>query len=64
MDVRACGRSRHSASKGDKGNTRLAQIIQQRLAFRAVRLERHVHGIVMIEVQAVVSRSLTQCADR
>src|SRR5689334_18763867 len=64
MDVRAGRRSRHRAPERNKWNAGLAQIIQQRLAFGAVWMKRHVHGISVIETQTVVSRGLTESADR
>src|SRR3990170_2958837 len=53
VDMSARRRTGHRAAKGNERNSALAQIGYQRLSLAAVRVQRHVHGIAVIESQAV-----------
>lgn len=64
MNMRAGCRPRHRVPEGNKGNPRLAEIIQQGLSFLAVRMERHIHGVAVVKVQAVMGWGLPKRADR
>jgi hypothetical protein len=59
MNMGAGRCSGDSVPKGDKRNPGLTKKTQQRLAFFTVWVERHVHGVAMIESQAVMRRRLT-----
>src|SRR5918995_7438097 len=64
MNMSAGRGSGHGASKGNERDAGLAEIGQKRSPFVAVRMKRHVDGISMIESKAIMSRGLTEGADR
>ena len=64
MNVRPRGRSWYRMSKGDEWNTRPTQIRHKRFTLATIRLERDIHGVSMIESQAIMSRCLPKSADR
>ena len=55
MDMRAGGGSWDGASKCNEGNTCFAQLVYERLAFSAIGMECDIHGVAMIESEAIVS---------
>ena len=64
MNVRSGSRARRGISKGDKWYAGTAQMVNERLPFRAVGMKRDVDGIPVIESHAVMSRSLAVGAYR
>jgi hypothetical protein len=55
--------SRHRAPKGDKWNSHLPQVGEQRSAFGAVRMERDVHCVSMIEPEPIMGHRLAKGRD-
>lgn len=64
MDVGSSGGARHGMPESDEGNAPLPQKRQQRSSFVTIRVERDIHGIAMIESQAIMGRRLPKSADR
>src|ERR687891_2198896 len=54
MNMRPGRCAGHATFKRDKRYTRAAQMADQGLAFGAVRMERDVHGVAMIEAHLIV----------
>src|SRR3977135_3686746 len=57
-------RTWHRIVKRQKGNALASEIVHQRFPFTAVRAQRHVHRIAMIEAEMIVNTRLTKSADR
>jgi hypothetical protein len=64
MNVWSGGREWYRAAERGKGYSVTAQEVDQGLAFNSIRIEIHVHGVVMIEPPAIVNRSLPEDSDR
>ena len=64
MNMRSgCG-AWYRLTKREKRNPIRAQEAKQRLTFRAVRMERNVHRVAMIETPAIVNGALTKHRNR
>ena len=63
MNVRPRRHARNRAAKCREGNAISAQEFHQRLAFRAIGIQRDVHSIVVVEPPAIVNRSLAKHRD-
>ena len=64
VDMGARGRPQHRPSKSNERNPGLAQVGYERAPLAAVRVHRHVHGVVMIESEAVMSSRRAESRDR
>ena len=56
--------TRYRLPESQKGNTGVSQIINQRLSFRAVRMQRHINGIAVVKSQLIVNFGLSEGANR
>jgi hypothetical protein len=52
MRTRRCAGD--STAKGSERDARLTEVIDERFAFPAVGMKRHVHGVAMIKTQPIV----------
>src|ERR1051325_1805350 len=64
VKVRAGRRASHPAAKRDKRDVLLTQILHQRPPFGTVGMERHVHGVSVVEMHLPVHLALAARADR
>ncbi len=56
------GRARRGGAEGQERHPRASQVVDERPPFRAVRMERDVERVAMIEGEAVVQLRLTERA--
>ena len=54
MNMWSSGGAGDGASEGDERNTRNAELLDERLAFGAIRMKCDIHGVAMVEPEAVV----------
>lgn len=64
VNVRTCGCARNGRAKGQEWNAVGSQKIHQRLAFGAVRVQRDVHRVPVIQAPTVVNWSLAKVGYR
>ena len=64
VNMRSGSCSRNRLAKCQKRNAIGAQEAQQRLSLRAIRMERNVHRIAMIEPPAIVNGALAKNRNR
>src|SRR5687767_11246683 len=64
VDVWTSGRTRNRRTKSEIRDAVSLQVIQQRLAFGAVRMKRDVHGVAMVQPPAVMNSALAEDGDR
>ena len=62
--MRPCRCARDGPAEGQEGNAAGAEMVEQGATLDAVRMQRDVHGIPMIEAQPIVQRRLPQGAHR
>ena len=60
MDVRPGGASGHGTTKSDKRNSRFAKLRHERFSLDAVRMQRNIDCVAVIEIQSVMSSRLTE----
>ncbi len=58
MDMRSGGDAGNGATEGKKRDAGFAQAFDQRAALTAIGMETDIHGIAMIEAQAIMSLGL------
>src|SRR3990167_9179821 len=63
VDVRARGGAAERAAERDEGNAGFAEEREERLALRAVGVQRHVERVPVVEAEAVVHGRLAPRAD-
>ena len=54
MDMRSGGSAGYRTSKGDEGNTRFAQLVDEHLPLGAIGMKCDIHRVAMIESEAGV----------
>src|SRR5260221_4461735 len=64
MNVRPGRHTGNGPAKCQKGNAIRVQEIYQCLAFHAIRMQRNIHGVVMIQAPLVVNRTLSKDRNR
>ena len=63
MNVRTRGHAGNCPAKRRKGDAVVLEKIHQSLAFRSIRIQRDIHGIVMIQSPLVMNRPLAKYRD-
>jgi len=54
MDMGACGGAGNCTPKSNERNTGFSQLVDERLAFGAIGMERYIYRIAMIEAKAIM----------
>jgi hypothetical protein len=54
MDMRSGGSAGYCVSERDEGDTRFAQLVDEHLSLSAIGMKRDIHGVAMIESEAIV----------